>query len=80
MSTVTALRPQVPDHTICDWLQLQEQFGLACFDSRVIQALWHLSQPQACRRLQAMERHGLVACIQRSRGGHDSSVYVVRGA
>lgn len=80
MSTVTTLRPFVPDCTICDWFELQETYGLAPFDSNALQADWHISQPQASRRLQTMERHGLITCIKHGGGRGGKSIYVVKGA
>jgi hypothetical protein len=78
MSTITALRPHVPDAAICDWLQLQETFGLACFDSHALQDIWHLTQPQACRRLRTMEAHGLITRVRRV--AHGKAFWAVRAA
>jgi hypothetical protein len=73
---ITALRRQVSDAAVLDWLELRERFGDFEFTAVDAGGLWHLSQPTVSRRLQTLRRHQLVMLTGR-RGHRD--VYQVTG-
>lgn len=76
---ISILRPLASDQVIVDWLELKETFEHHPFTRKQTQDLWICSQPQACRRLQALERYQLIT-VTGKRGWGGPWIYRVNPA